>query len=52
MANDGENHDGGEENEDDAQPDNVEQNENEDEAVTRLTVVQQEKSHIKIPLPR
>lgn len=33
VANDGENHDGGEEN-DDAQSDNVEQNEDEDEAVT------------------
>ncbi len=32
VENDGENHDGGEENDDDAQPDNVEQNE--DEAVT------------------
>ena len=34
VVNDGENHDGGEENDDDAQPDNVEQNEHEDEAVT------------------
>ena len=34
VANVGENHDGGEENDDDAQSDSVEQNEDEDEAVT------------------